>query len=149
MRSVQPWGPNRCTADLIAAAIMPAVGGSDGCSQDANSASHRASLPAGTGTSCVWAGMWHLLLAWLVAAGLGRGPGLRPPWAGPRGRESRETLELDRQPPRPGRPAGGGDGRRRSAPGRASKRGWSYTDDDLAGRARSLGETPSLGAAGV
>jgi hypothetical protein len=30
MSSVQPRGPNRCTADLMAAAIMPAVGVSEG-----------------------------------------------------------------------------------------------------------------------
>jgi hypothetical protein len=61
MSSVQPRGPNRCMAELMAVAIMPAVGVSDGCSADANSASHRAWLAAGRVSRGVLACMGHLL----------------------------------------------------------------------------------------
>ena len=63
--SVQPCGPNRCNAGLIAVAIMLAVGVCDGCGEEADSAAHHVALLAGCiSMSGVLAGMWHLLLAY-------------------------------------------------------------------------------------
>jgi hypothetical protein len=79
------FGPNRCTADLMAVAIRSAVGVSDGCSAEANSAAQRASLAAGCASaSCVLACMWVLLLVWVTARAPG-GPaagGVRLSWWG-------------------------------------------------------------------
>jgi hypothetical protein len=47
LRPAQPPVPNRRTVPVIASATMPAVGASDGCSPEANSASHRASFTFG------------------------------------------------------------------------------------------------------
>jgi len=62
--SVQPCGPNRCSAGLVAVAIRSAVGVCDGCGEEADSAAHRVSLLVGCiSMGGVLAGMWHLLLA--------------------------------------------------------------------------------------
>ena len=60
IRPAQPPVPNRRTVPVIASATMPAVGASDGCNPEANSASHRASFRFGrVAASCVEVGISH------------------------------------------------------------------------------------------
>ena len=99
MRSVHPRAPNRCPADLIARAIMSAVGVSDGCSAEANSASHRASLPIGWASkSCVLACMSHLLSLWSCRRDHRHG---QAPWPGPRSGPAGRRKDLVPGPPAP------------------------------------------------
>src|SRR5207253_11308072 len=66
--ATQPRTPSRRMARLIAWATVSAVGASDGCSPEANSARHRASLTFSLVTaSCVVVGISHHPVSYFLA----------------------------------------------------------------------------------
>src|SRR5262245_12415825 len=82
IRPAQPPMPNCCTARLIAAATIPAVGASEGCSPEENRAWQRALvMSSGVTVICVAVGISHhpVLVAYRLRLwAVGRRSWLRP-----------------------------------------------------------------------